>query len=328
MQPTNVRLTIPDTLDPRLLMGPADSLLRRIEAAFDAQISVRGTTIFVTGHSEVVSKVTEVFSRLIQMVEAGDRPTTEDIDFVLGQVMRGSEAVSSGVDESIMVTARGRVLRPKTKGQKCYVEAIKQNTITFAIGPAGTGKSYLAMAMAISALKRHELSRIVLVRPVVEAGESLGYLPGTLEEKLDPYIRPLYDALYDLCGQEQAQQLIDQGTVEIAPLAFMRGRTMSDAFVILDEAQNTTPDQMRMFLTRLGFNGHFVITGDVTQRDVLGPSGLDTARRVLEGMEDVAFVDLDSSDIVRHPLVARIVEAFEKNERHERGKEGFHGSAR
>jgi phosphate starvation-inducible PhoH-like protein len=205
-------------------------------------------------------------------------------------------------------------VQPKTIGQKRYIDAIRNNTITFGIGPAGTGKTYLAMAMAVAALKRREVARIVLVRPVVEAGESLGYLPGTLQEKLDPYIRPLYDALFDMTDMERAATLIEQAIIEIAPLAFMRGRTMNNAFVILDEAQNTTPDQMKMFLTRLGFSSKFVVTGDVTQRDLLGVNGLDVARRVLEGLDDIAFVDLDRNDIVRHSLVARIVDAYEADE--------------
>ena len=191
------------------------------------------------------------------------------------------------------------------------------------MGPAGTGKTYLAMAMAVAALKRKEVARIVLVRPVVEAGESLGYLPGTLQEKLDPYIRPLYDALFDMTDMERGNALIEQGIIEIAPLAFMRGRTMNNAFVILDEAQNTTPDQMKMFLTRLGFSSKFVITGDVTQRDLLGVNGLDVARRVLDGIDDIAFVDLGRNDIVRHSLVARIVDAYEADE----SKGGSHGRA-
>jgi len=186
--------------------------------------------------------------------------------------------------------------------------------MTFGIGPAGTGKTYLAMAMAIAALKRREVGRIVLARPVVEAGESLGFLPGTLQEKLDPYIRPLYDALFDMMDMEKGNALIEQGVIEIAPLAFMRGRTMNDAFVILDEAQNTTPDQMKMFLTRLGFSSKFVITGDVTQRDLLGENGLESARRVLSGLDDISFVDLNRNDIVRHSLVARIVDAYDADE--------------
>lgn len=312
MEPTQVRLTIPDSVDPTTLMGPADSLLRRVEAAFDAMISVRGNQVTLSGPTDVVDQLTSVFSRLIRLVEAGEAPTAADVDLVVDHVRHGAARLDLGADD-ILLTYRGRALRPKTAGQKRYVAAIRANTITFGVGPAGTGKTYLAMAMAVAALKRREVGRIVLARPVVEAGESLGYLPGTLQEKLDPYVRPLYDALFDMTDMEKGNALIEQGVIEIAPLAFMRGRTFNDAFVILDEAQNTTPEQMKMFLTRLGFSSKFVITGDASQRDLSGTSGLDSARRVLEGMDDVAFVDLDRNDIVRHALVARIVDAYARD---------------
>ena len=314
MNPTHVRLTIPDNIDPTTLMGPTDSLLRRIEKAFDAMITVRGNTISLVGPADTVNQLTSVFSRLISMVEAGQTPGIGDVELVIGQVRHGADEPLD-LSDDILLTYRGRALQPKTAGQKRYIDAIRRNTITFGIGPAGTGKTYLAMAMAVAALKRREVARIVLVRPVVEAGESLGYLPGTLQEKLDPYIRPLYDALFDMTDMERGNALIEQGIIEIAPLAFMRGRTMNNAFVILDEAQNTTPDQMKMFLTRLGFSSKFVVTGDVTQRDLLGVNGLDVARRVLEGMDDIAFIDLNRNDIVRHSLVARIVDAYEEDER-------------
>ncbi len=319
MNPTHVRLTIPDNVDPTSVMGPTDALLRRIERAFDAMITVRGNVISLTGPADVVNMVTTVFSRLISMVETGQVPTEADVDLVIEQVTHGAGELPPSSDD-ILLTYRGRALRPKTDGQRRYIEAIRRNTITFGIGPAGTGKTYLAMAMAVAALKRREVARIVLVRPVVEAGESLGYLPGTLQEKLDPYIRPLYDALFDMTDMERGNALIEQGIIEIAPLAFMRGRTMNNAFVILDEAQNTTPDQMKMFLTRLGFSSKFVVTGDVTQRDLLGTNGLDVARRVLEGLDDIAFVDLNRNDIVRHTLVARIVDAYEASEKGEERK--------
>ena len=322
MNPTHVRLTIPDNVDPTSLMGPTDSLLRRIERSFDAMVTVRGSVISLVGPADVVNQLTSVFSRLISMVEAGQQPSEADVDLIIGQVTHGaSEQVD--LSDDILLTYRGRALQPKTAGQKRYIDAIRRNTITFGVGPAGTGKTYLAMAMAVAALKRKEVARIVLVRPVVEAGESLGYLPGTLQEKLDPYIRPLYDALFDMTDMERGNALIEQGIIEIAPLAFMRGRTMNNAFVILDEAQNTTPDQMKMFLTRLGFSSKFVITGDVTQRDLLGVNGLDVARRVLDGIDDIAFVDLGRNDIVRHSLVARIVDAYEADE----SKGGSHGRA-
>ena len=322
MNPTHVRLTIPDNVDPTSLMGPTDSLLRRIERSFDAMVTVRGSVISLVGPADGVNQRTSVFSRLISMVEAGQQPSESDVDLIIGQVTHGaSEQVD--LSDDILLTYRGRALQPKTAGQKRYIDAIRRNTITFGVGPAGTGKTYLAMAMAVAALKRKEVARIVLVRPVVEAGESLGYLPGTLQEKLDPYIRPLYDALFDMTDMERGNALIEQGIIEIAPLAFMRGRTMNNAFVILDEAQNTTPDQMKMFLTRLGFSSKFVITGDVTQRDLLGVNGLDVARRVLDGIDDIALVDLGRNDIVRHSLVARIVDAYEADE----SKGGSHGRA-
>lgn len=313
MEPTHVRLTIPDSVDPGLLMGPSDSLLRRIEESFDALVTVRGNQVGVVGPADVVDQVTSVFSQLIQLVEAGDVPQLNDVDIIIGQTSRGANATATAVYD-ILLTYRGRAIRPKTAGQTHYVDAIRHHTITFGLGPAGTGKTYLAMAMAVAALKRREVARIVLARPVVEAGESLGFLPGTLQEKLDPYIRPLYDALFDMTDREKGNALIEQGVIEIAPLAFMRGRTLNDAFVILDEAQNTTPDQMKMFLTRLGFNSKFVVTGDVTQRDLRGVSGVDVARRILSSIDDIAFVDLDAEDVVRHSLVARIVDAYRQAE--------------
>ena len=216
----------------------------------------------------------------------------------------------------MLLSYRGRAIRPKTAGQKHYVDAIRNNTVTFAVGPAGTGKTYLAMAMAVAALKRKEVGRIVLSRPIVEAGENLGFLPGTLFEKVDPYIRPLYDALYSMFDMEKASSLIEAGVIEIAPLAFMRGRTLNDAFIILDEAQNTTPEQMKMALTRLGNGAKIVVTGDVSQIDLpRGTSGLVQVRSILEGIEDIAFCDLTGKDVVRHSLVATIVAAYERADR-------------
>ena len=313
MEPSLVRLTIPDSVDMTALMGPADSLLRRIEAMTDATITVRGNLVSVMGEPVEANRVISIFSQLIQMVSLGETPSPDEVDLLLTRSRTSGETDASFVDD-ILLTYRGRALRPKTAGQRRYIEAVRRNTLTFALGPAGTGKTYLAMAMAVAALKRREVGRIVLCRPVVEAGESLGYLPGTLQEKLDPYVRPLYDALFDMTDMEKGTALIEQGVIEIAPLAYMRGRTLNDAFVILDEAQNTTPEQMKMFLTRMGFRSKFVVTGDASQRDLNGPSGLTSARRALEGVEDIAFVDLGRTDIVRHALVARIVEAYEAAE--------------
>ena len=320
MEPTHVRLTIPDSIDPTELMGPADALLRRVEAAFDCMVSVRGNHISLAGAPDEVEVATGVFSRMIRLVEAGEGLTTDDVDQLIDRVRHGASRMDA-LAEDVLLTYRGRALRPKTAGQKRYVDSIRRNTITFGVGPAGTGKTYLAMAMAVAALKRKEVGRIVLARPVVEAGESLGFLPGTLQEKLDPYVRPLYDALFDMTDMERGNSLIEQGVIEIAPLAFMRGRTMNDAFVILDEAQNTTPEQMKMFLTRLGFNSKFVVTGDASQKDLKGASGLDHARRVLGGVPDIEFVDLDRNDIVRHTLVARIVDAYSADSESRAGKE-------
>ncbi len=313
MEPSLVRLTIPDSVDMTALMGPADSLLRRIEAMTDATITVRGNQVSVMGEPVEANRVISIFSQMIQMVSLGETPSPDEVDLLLARSRTSGEADASFADD-ILLTYRGRALRPKTAGQRRYIEAVRRNTLTFALGPAGTGKTYLAMAMAVAALKRREVGRIVLCRPVVESGESLGYLPGTLQEKLDPYVRPLYDALFDMTDMEKGNALIEQGVIEIAPLAYMRGRTLNDAFVILDEAQNTTPEQMKMFLTRMGFRSKFVVTGDASQRDLNGPSGLTSARRALEGVEDIAFVDLGRADIVRHALVARIVEAYEAAE--------------
>ena len=321
MEPTHVRLTIPDSVDPALLMGPTDSLLRRIEDSFEAMVAVRGNVVSVTGSAEDVDDVTSVFSRLIRLVESGSQPTASDVDLIVDQVRHGAPRMDPLADD-IILTFRGRAIRPKTAGQRRYVDCIRHNTITFGIGPAGTGKTYLAMAMAVAALKRREVGRIVLARPVVAAGGSLGYLPGTLQEKLDPYVRPLYDALFDMTDMEKGNALIEQGVIEIAPLAFMRGRTFNDAFVILDEAQNTTPEQMKMFLTRLGFSSTFVVTGDASQRDLPGANGLESARRILEGVDDIAFVDLDRNDIVRHTLVARIVDAYAADAERRKGRAG------
>ncbi len=321
MEPTHVRLTIPDSVDAALLMGPADSLLRRIEAATEAIITVRGNVVSIEGDPEEIHDLTAVFTQLIQLAEAGEVPNETDVDLALAAVAEKGAPLLRERD-AILMSWKGIAVKPKTEGQKRYVEAVRTHEITFAAGPAGTGKTYLAVALAVAALRRHEVERIVLTRPVVEAGESLGYLPGTLEEKIDPYVRPLYDALFDLIGQETTLSLVEQGTIEVAPLAFMRGRTFSNAYVILDEAQNTTPVQMKMFLTRLGFHSRFVVTGDSTQRDLKGPSGMESARQTLSGVPGIAFCDLGRADVVRHSLVARIIEAYDKAAR----KDGSHGA--
>ncbi len=324
MQPTHIRLTIPDSIEPLAITGPADALLRRIDEAFGAIVTVRGNQVSVIGPADVVEQVTAVFSRIIARIESGEPLGVADVDFIIEQVRHGAPDVQLTAQD-ILLTYRGRTVRPKTEGQRRYVEAIRTHKITFGVGPAGTGKTYLAMAMAVAALKRHEVARIVLTRPVVEAGESLGYLPGTLQEKLDPYVRPLYDALFDMTDAERATAMVEQGIIEISPLAFMRGRTFNDSFVILDEAQNSTPEQMKMFLTRLGISSTFVVTGDASQRDLLGRSGIDSAREVLGGLDEIAFIDLGRDDIVRHSLVAKIVDAYEQADKNRAARRDFHG---
>ena len=309
---THIALTAPASVDMALITGPGDNLLRIVQSAFTARIGVRGDMITLEGDPTDVQSLTVFFSDLIKLVEEGGKP---DADYVRHAIdlLRADEYSPRVLREDILLTYRGRAVRPKTAGQKRYVDAIRANTITFGVGPAGTGKTYLAMAMAMAALKRKEVGRIILTRPVVEAGENLGFLPGTLEEKIDPYIRPLYDALFDMTDMERARSLIEDGVIEIAPLAFMRGRTLNDSFIILDEAQNTTSEQMKMFLTRLGFGSKMVVTGDATQTDLpAGKSGFVSVRRILEGIDDIAFCDFTGADVVRHSLVAAIVSAYDR----------------
>ncbi|NLG10709.1 MAG: PhoH family protein [Coriobacteriaceae bacterium] len=309
-----ISLTIPDDLDVTRLVGVNDAFLRAIEERFDARITLRGDHIDISGEAEEIQILTALFADMIKMAEGGQEITLESLVQSI-DLIRNGEFTPSILREDILLTYRGKAIRAKTAGQKRYVTAIRGNTVTFGIGPAGTGKTYLAMAMAVAALKRKEVARIILTRPVVEAGESLGFLPGTIGEKLDPYIRPLYDALFDMTDMEKGNQLIDQGVIEIAPLAYMRGRTLNDSFIVLDEAQNTTPDQMKMFLTRLGFGSKMVITGDITQLDLPRKvSGLKSVRSILEGLEDIAFIDLTGKDVVRHSLVQRIVAAYSQAE--------------
>jgi phosphate starvation-inducible protein PhoH and related proteins len=294
------------------LLGPQDRLLTQIEKQFPLiDVLVRGNEITLDGEPAQVQAAERLIEELLQMVRNGHDLGPADVR-TSAQIL-GDDATSSPAEllSQAILVARGKSIRPKTLGQKAYVEAIEQNTITFGIGPAGTGKTYLAMAKAIQALQRKQVSRIILTRPAVEAGERLGYLPGTLTDKIDPYLRPLYDALNEMMDPELVPKLMASSTIEVAPLAYMRGRTLNDSFVVLDEAQNTTPEQMKMFLTRLGFNSKMVITGDITQVDLpAGISGLRTVTRVLQNVDDIHFSMLGSEDVVRHTLVGKIVDAY------------------
>lgn len=306
-----ITLTVPVDVPMTLVVGEGDGVLRLIQDAFDARITVRGDRIVIEGDAVETQAITALFADLMKSAASGLVPDADHVVRLI-DLTRAADIAPTELRDDVLLSFRGRAIRPKTAGQKRYVDAIRNNTITFAMGPAGTGKTYLAMAMAIAALKDKRVNRIILTRPIVEAGENLGFLPGTLTEKVDPYIRPLYDALFDMCDAERAAKLLDDGTIEIAPLAFMRGRTLNDAFVILDEAQNTTPEQIKMFLTRLGFGSKMVITGDATQIDLpRGESGFARVRSILEGVDDIAFCDFGGKDVVRHSLVAKIVAAYE-----------------
>src|SRR5215203_520699 len=294
------------------LLGPRDEMLRTMERQFpQVEIHVRGNEFHVSGPSAEVALVERLIDELLDVIEGG-QPLNRDAVERSIQMLR-AQTVERPADVLTMniVSNRGRTIRPKTLGQKAYVDAIDENTIVFGIGPAGTGKTYLAMAKAVQSLQRKEVDRIILTRPAVEAGERLGFLPGTLTDKIDPYLRPLYDALNEMMDPELVPKLLASGTVEVAPLAYMRGRTLNDSFVVLDEAQNTTPEQMKMFLTRLGFGTRMVVTGDITQVDLpQGSSGLRLVTRVLKDIDDIHFARLTSEDVVRHSLVGRIVDAY------------------
>lgn len=306
-------LTLPADLPSVSLTGPQDSYIRAVESAFpEVAITVRGNEVILRGPSESNSRVKKLLSNFLTVVRSG-QPLTEDavrrsISMILGD---GNETPAEVLTLNIL-SNRGKTIRPKTVNQKRYVDAIDRHTVTFGIGPAGTGKTYLAMAKAVQALQSKQINRIILTRPAVEAGERLGFLPGTLHEKIDPYLRPLFDALHDMLDPDAIPRLMSSGTIEVAPLAYMRGRTLNDSFIILDEAQNTSPEQMKMFLTRLGFGSKMIVTGDVTQIDLPShqQSGLSVVREILEGIDDISFMDLTSEDVVRHRLVSEIVDAY------------------
>jgi phosphate starvation-inducible PhoH-like protein len=296
------------------LLGSGDELLRLVEGEVAADVHVRGNEISVTGQPADNAFAVAVFDELIALLGTGAQLRPDSVRRVIAMLRSGGAERPADVLSLDIISRRGRTIRPKTLNQKRYVDAIDTNTIVFGIGPAGTGKTYLAMAKAVQALQTKQVNRIILTRPAVEAGERLGYLPGTLSEKIDPYLRPLYDALHDMVDPESIPRLMAAGTIEVAPLAYMRGRTLNDAFVILDEAQNTTAEQMKMFLTRLGFGSKIVVTGDVTQVDLPGgaQSGLKIVREILGDIEDVHFSNLTSADVVRHRLVGDIVDAYER----------------
>jgi phosphate starvation-inducible PhoH-like protein len=312
--PVRATITIPDSVSMVALLGSGDELLRLIEGEVAADVHVRGNEISVTGQPADNAFAVAVFDELIALLGTGQQLRPDSVRRVIAMLRSGGAERPADVLSLDIISRRGRTIRPKTLNQKRYVDAIDANTIVFGIGPAGTGKTYLAMAKAVQALQTKQVNRIILTRPAVEAGERLGFLPGTLNEKIDPYLRPLYDALHDMVDPESIPRLMAAGTIEVAPLAYMRGRTLNDAFVILDEAQNTTAEQMKMFLTRLGFGSKIVVTGDVTQVDLPGGarSGLKIVREILDGIDDVHFANLTSSDVVRHRLVGNIVDAYER----------------
>lgn len=312
-----------DEQDLRNIFGPFDSHIKIIEKAFKTTVVERDGAIKILGELQAAQRTGEVINELYELSRRGNTITQQQVIYSVEMHEENINDSLITADESLIChTMNGKPVKPKTLGQKAYVDAIKNNMIVFGLGPAGTGKTYLAMAMAITAFKKEEVSRIILTRPAIEAGEKLGFLPGDLQSKVDPYLRPLYDALYQIMGAESFQKNMEKGLIEVAPLAYMRGRTLDNAYIILDEAQNTTPAQMKMFLTRIGFGSKVVITGDRTQKDLAAGtvSGLDVAIRVLSSVEDIAFCNLTSRDVVRHPLVQKIVKAYEVYEEKNRKK--------
>lgn len=299
------------------VFGQFDNYIKKIERTLNVTIVTRGEGIHVMGAPHAIEKAQTIFENLTALSKRGNTITEQNVDYILSLSFEEKEGQMLEIDKDcICHTIQGKPVKPKTLGQKEYVDAIRDKMIVFGIGPAGTGKTYLAMAMAISAFKNDEVSRIILTRPAIEAGEKLGFLPGDLQSKVDPYLRPLYDALYQIMGADSFLKNMEKGLIEVAPLAYMRGRTLDNAFIILDEAQNTTPAQMKMFLTRIGFGSKVVITGDATQKDLPKDqkSGLEVAERVLKKVDEIAFCNLTSKDVVRHPLVQKIVKAYEDYE--------------
>lgn len=304
------------------VFGQFDSNVKKIESACNVKIVNRGESIKIVGSEIDINKAEKIIFSLNNIAEKGEDITEQNLSYIMASIEdeKDIKEFEKMHDSHICLTISGRQVKPKTLGQKKYVELIRKNTVVFGIGPAGTGKTYLAMAMAITAFKNNEVNRIILTRPAIEAGEKLGFLPGDLQQKVDPYLRPLYDALYEIMGAENFAKNMEKGLIEVAPLAYMRGRTLDNAFIVLDEAQNTTPEQMKMFLTRIGYGSKAVITGDVTQID-LGEgkrSGLMEAARILNSIEDIGIISLTNKDVVRHPLVQKIILAYEKSENRKR----------
>lgn len=308
-------MAIPASINMVSVLGPGDEYLRVLERELPADLHVRGNEITITGSAADVTTAADVLTELVTIVRTGQGLTADTVERVLGMASSDDVAASEVLTQNIL-SSRGKTIRPKTLNQKRYVDAIDAHTVVFGIGPAGTGKTYLAVAKAVQALQAKQVNRIILTRPAIEAGERLGFLPGTLSDKIDPYVRPLYDALHDMLDPDSVPRLLTAGTIEVAPLGYMRGRTINDAFIILDEAQNTTQEQMKMFLTRLGFGSKIVVTGDVTQIDLpTGTrSGLTVVENILDGVHDIAFCRLTSHDVVRHRLVGRIVAAYDRFE--------------
>ena len=307
-------VVVPSSINMVSLLGPADAHLAMLEKAFTCDLHVRGNEITLRGDQGEIALAERVLDELVTIIRTGQGLTAETVERVVGMLRAETTERPADVLSLNILSNRGRTIRPKTLNQKRYVDAIDKHTIVFGIGPAGTGKTYLAMAKAVQALQAKKVNRIILTRPAVEAGERLGFLPGTLSEKIDPYLRPLYDALHDMLDPETVPKLLASNTIEVAPLAYMRGRTLNDAFIILDEAQNTSPEQMKMFLTRLGFGSKIVVTGDITQVDLPGgvKSGLRVVEGILEGIDDVSFNRLTAHDVVRHRLVGKIVAAYDE----------------
>lgn len=303
------------------VFGQFDTYMKKIERAFGVTIVMREESMKLLGNEKDIQKASRVFTQLFELSKRGNQITEQNVDYAIALTFEEKEDAIVEIDKEVIChTINGKPVKPKTLGQKKYVDDIRKKMIVFGMGPAGTGKTYLAMAMAITAFKNEEVNRIILTRPAIEAGEKLGFLPGDLQSKIDPYLRPLYDALYQIMGADSFQKNMEKGLIEVAPLAYMRGRTLDNAFIILDEAQNTTPAQMKMFLTRIGFGSKVVVTGDATQKD-LAPgtvSGLDVAVRILGKVDEIGICQLSSADVVRHPLVQKIVKAYEEYEKHEK----------